>query len=107
MARVLLPTRAYCSGKVDSRCIIPVDTTQLFQLLYTPQAIFSVLTASAFAQRVDHFNIALVVHAACWIAQFIGHGIYEGRSPALLDNIVGGNDPSRYARRDSTDSSRC
>ncbi|KAF8268267.1 hypothetical protein EI94DRAFT_1771639 [Lactarius quietus] len=58
-------------------------------LLYTPQAILSVLTANAFAQRDDHLKIALIVHVACWIAQFIGHGVYEGRAPALLDNIVG------------------
>lgn len=25
---------------------------------------------------------------ASWIAQFIGHGVYEGRAPALLDNLV-------------------
>ncbi|KAJ1569849.1 hypothetical protein HK096_000285, partial [Nowakowskiella sp. JEL0078] len=24
-----------------------------------------------------------------WIMQFIGHGVYEGRAPALLDNLVG------------------
>ncbi|KAI0307363.1 hypothetical protein B0F90DRAFT_559655 [Multifurca ochricompacta] len=58
-------------------------------LLYAPQAILSVLTANAFAQRADHLRVALVVHVACWIAQFIGHGFAEGRSPALLDNIVG------------------
>jgi len=23
-----------------------------------------------------------------WIAQFIGHGAFEGRAPALLDNLV-------------------
>jgi 2-hydroxy fatty acid dioxygenase len=23
-----------------------------------------------------------------WIAQFLGHGVFEGRSPALLDNLV-------------------
>lgn len=23
-----------------------------------------------------------------WIAQFIGHGFFEGRAPALLDNLV-------------------
>ena len=31
---------------------------------------------------------ALGVHIACWIAQFVGHGIFEGRAPALLDNLV-------------------
>lgn len=24
---------------------------------------------------------------ACWIAQFLGHGMFEGRAPALLDNL--------------------
>ena len=27
------------------------------------------------------------IHVASWIAQFIGHGKYEGRAPALLDNL--------------------
>ncbi len=31
---------------------------------------------------------ALGVHLFSWIAQFIGHGKFEGRSPALLDNLV-------------------
>ncbi|KAL1609338.1 hypothetical protein SLS59_001703 [Nothophoma quercina] len=28
------------------------------------------------------------VNVACWIAQFVGHGKFEGRAPALLDNLV-------------------
>jgi 2-hydroxy fatty acid dioxygenase len=28
-----------------------------------------------------------ILHTLCWIVQFIGHGAYEGRAPALLDNI--------------------
>ncbi|KAJ9633227.1 hypothetical protein H2204_007123 [Knufia peltigerae] len=24
---------------------------------------------------------------ASWIAQFLGHGVFEGRAPALLDNL--------------------
>ena len=27
------------------------------------------------------------IHVIGWIAQFIGHGIFEGRAPALLDNL--------------------
>ncbi|OKL58425.1 hypothetical protein UA08_06110 [Talaromyces atroroseus] len=27
------------------------------------------------------------IHVVSWIAQFVGHGAYEGRSPALLDNL--------------------
>lgn len=30
---------------------------------------------------------AIVVHVMSWVAQFYGHGVHEGRSPALLDNL--------------------
>ena len=33
---------------------------------------------------------ALIVEIVSWVAQFIGHGFAEGRAPALLDNIAGG-----------------
>lgn len=28
------------------------------------------------------------INVASWIAQFIGHGMFERRAPALLDNLV-------------------
>lgn len=31
---------------------------------------------------------AAAINIVCWIAQFIGHGKFEGRAPALLDNLV-------------------
>lgn len=31
---------------------------------------------------------ALACHLVCWVAQFIGHGAFEGRAPALLDNLI-------------------
>jgi uncharacterized membrane protein YGL010W len=31
---------------------------------------------------------AIALHVVSWIAQFIGHGKFEGRAPALLDNLV-------------------
>ena len=33
-------------------------------------------------------TVALAVHVVSWIAQFVGHGKYEGRKPALVDNLV-------------------
>lgn len=33
-------------------------------------------------------QIAFGVFVVSWIAQFIGHGKFEGRAPALLDNLV-------------------
>jgi len=31
---------------------------------------------------------AIALNVVSWIAQFIGHGKFEGRAPALLDNLV-------------------
>ncbi|KAI1845329.1 hypothetical protein JX265_005486 [Neoarthrinium moseri] len=33
-------------------------------------------------------QIAIATHIACWLLQFLGHGAFEGRAPALLDNLV-------------------
>jgi uncharacterized membrane protein YGL010W len=30
---------------------------------------------------------ALALHLVAWVAQFVGHGAFEGRAPALLDNL--------------------
>lgn len=32
--------------------------------------------------------IAIGVHVISWLVQFVGHGVFEGRAPALLDNLV-------------------
>ncbi|XP_030956401.1 uncharacterized endoplasmic reticulum membrane protein C16E8.02-like [Quercus lobata] len=34
------------------------------------------------------WKVVLVAQILCWTVQFIGHGIFEGRAPALLDNLV-------------------
>lgn len=31
---------------------------------------------------------AIGIHIVSWLAQFVGHGVFEGRAPALLDNLV-------------------
>ena len=41
---------------------------------------------STYGTRANYW--AFGVHLASWIAQFIGHGAFEGRAPALLDNLV-------------------
>jgi uncharacterized membrane protein YGL010W len=33
-------------------------------------------------------SIATAIHVVSWILQFVGHGKFEGRKPALLDNLV-------------------
>ncbi|KAJ7068006.1 hypothetical protein C8F01DRAFT_1116529 [Mycena amicta] len=58
-------------------------------LLYTPQMAFGLLSAIAYARSPAHITNAIILHGVCWIAQFLGHGLAEKRSPALLDNLLG------------------
>ncbi|KAJ3228758.1 hypothetical protein HDU78_009582 [Chytriomyces hyalinus] len=37
---------------------------------------------------MDAFTLALGLHVFSWIVQFVGHGVFEGRAPALLDNLL-------------------
>ncbi|KAH6674045.1 DUF962 domain-containing protein [Plectosphaerella plurivora] len=52
------------------------------------------LGATAFgnSMRLDNptatNKVALAVHVVCWIMQFIGHGVFERRAPALIDNLL-------------------
>jgi len=57
--------------------------------MYTPQMLVSLLSATAFSYRPQGVLIAVVTHIISWLFQFAGHGFAEGRSPALLDNLIG------------------
>jgi uncharacterized membrane protein YGL010W len=52
------------------------------------------LGATAYANHLttvapSTFNkAAIAIHVISWVAQFVGHGVFEGRAPALLDNLV-------------------
>lgn len=47
------------------------------------------LSNSFMAVDPDTTNkVALAVHIVSWLLQFVGHGAFEGRAPALLDNLV-------------------
>ncbi|EGZ09574.1 hypothetical protein PHYSODRAFT_305059 [Phytophthora sojae] len=41
----------------------------------------------ASALGVHSMHAALAVHATAWILQFIGHGVFERRKPALFDSL--------------------
>lgn len=41
---------------------------------------------SAYGMTAVYWSLGVQVVA--WIAQFVGHGVFEGRAPALLDNLV-------------------
>ena len=37
---------------------------------------------------ISYFKFLLYLQASSWIAQFIGHGVFERRAPALMNNIL-------------------
>ena len=63
----------------------PVAGGMLAPLLMGATAYANHLT-STYGMKANY--IAIGVHLFSWIAQFVGHGIFEGRAPALLDNLV-------------------
>ncbi|KAI9847215.1 MAG: hypothetical protein M1837_003079 [Sclerophora amabilis] len=63
----------------------PVAGGLLAPLLIGGTAYANYLT-STYGTTANYTSLA--VHLLCWIAQFVGHGAFEGRAPALLDNLV-------------------
>lgn len=63
----------------------PVAGAMLAPLLLGGTAYANHLT-STYGMKANY--IAIGVHIVSWLAQFVGHGIFEGRAPALLDNLV-------------------
>ena len=41
----------------------------------------------ALQRRIDEARLGEHVHITGWVLQFIGHGVFEGRAPALLDSL--------------------
>jgi 2-hydroxy fatty acid dioxygenase len=68
------------------------------QFLYTPQIVLSLLTSTAVARDQERVIYAVGLHIFAWAAQILSHGVAEGRSPALMDNLVGGVYPSHSDR---------
>jgi uncharacterized membrane protein YGL010W len=63
----------------------PVAGGMIAPLLIGSTAFANHLT-STYGATANSWAVALNI--ACWIAQFVGHGKFEGRAPALLDNLV-------------------
>lgn len=63
----------------------PVAGGMLAPLLLAGTAYANHLT-DAYGSTANYW--ALGVHIFSWVAQFIGHGVFEGRAPALLDNLI-------------------
>jgi uncharacterized membrane protein YGL010W len=64
----------------------PVAGSVLLPVILGWTAYANHLTTSPYSSTVNTWTIALQI--VSWIAQFVGHGAFEGRAPALLDNLV-------------------
>ena len=62
----------------------PVAGTALALICLAAAAVTNYLRLESSAPVTQ---IAIAVHVVSWLAQFVGHGKYEGRAPALLDNL--------------------
>ncbi|RMJ24317.1 DUF962 domain protein [Aspergillus sp. HF37] len=49
-------------------------------------AAYSNYLLSTYGAVVNYWAVG--IHVVSWLAQFVGHGAFEGRAPALLDNLV-------------------
>lgn len=63
----------------------PVAGAMLAPLLLGGTAYANHLT-STYGMKANY--IAIGAHIVSWLVQFVGHGVFEGRAPALLDNLV-------------------
>merc|ERR1711879_120555 len=55
-------------------------------VLFLHKWTFELVTANNPVSGYPLLQAVLVFHVIMWIAQFIGHGVFEGRAPALLDS---------------------
>jgi uncharacterized membrane protein YGL010W len=77
----LLICLAYCTLYV---LLEPVAGTLLALLLLASTAYANHLTSN-YNPIASYYAIS--INIVSWIAQFIGHGVFEGRAPALFDNL--------------------
>ncbi|KAJ2352317.1 hypothetical protein IWW50_004455, partial [Coemansia erecta] len=62
---------------------------QIAGLLVTPIVYSFLVTAQQYALATPNaFTCLMATFVVAWVAQFVGHGVFERRAPALLDNLV-------------------
>eukprot|EP01097_Dermamoeba_algensis_P008502 TRINITY_DN5699_c0_g1_i1.p1 TRINITY_DN5699_c0_g1~~TRINITY_DN5699_c0_g1_i1.p1 ORF type:complete len:211 (-),score=46.52 TRINITY_DN5699_c0_g1_i1:107-739(-) len=49
----------------------------------------ALISANAYAFNNERaWEIAALIQVVAWVSQFIGHGVFEGRRPTLIDNLI-------------------
>jgi len=63
----------------------PIAGILVAPILWGCTAWFNYLTTVAPSPTTE---IAVVIFVISWIAQFVGHGVFEHRAPALFENLI-------------------
>ncbi|PIA17186.1 DUF962-domain-containing protein [Coemansia reversa NRRL 1564] len=62
---------------------------QIAGLLITPVIYLMLITSQQYVlSSPNAVSVSLFWFVFAWIAQFVGHGVFERRAPALLDNLL-------------------
>ncbi|KAF9940904.1 hypothetical protein BGZ65_005812 [Modicella reniformis] len=70
-------------------CLYYIKLDKVAGLLTAPLFIGLAKHATTFnATRTDATKVATQVQIVAWGAQFIGHGVFEGRAPKLTENLL-------------------
>ncbi|XWS60519.1 hypothetical protein CRYUN_Cryun07bG0042700 [Craigia yunnanensis] len=88
-ARAVVVTTDAPSGlaKIESNKARSADAGSLAALL----CLACWVGASFLAAKLGYslaWKVVLAAQLFCWTGQFLGHGVFEKRAPALLDNLV-------------------
>lgn len=89
--RLNLPLNAGTFASLTYSTLYLLLSPNIAGLSATPLLLSAAAMANKLTTRYDRTNvnsIAIGVHVVSWILQFVGHGKFEGRKPALLDNLV-------------------
>eukprot|EP00755_Sulcionema_specki_P039501 Sspe_Gene.2913::Locus_967_Transcript_2_4_Confidence_0.333_Length_762::g.2913::m.2913 len=85
----VLPGVAACWGVALVYGTFYVLLEPIAGLMYAPVLALMALTAVDFTKSVPNAGlISLGLHIVLWILQFLGHGVFEKRAPALLDSLL-------------------
>ncbi|KAK5821777.1 hypothetical protein F5H01DRAFT_290542 [Linnemannia elongata] len=90
------PSAAAVASVPNLSMILMTGYVTYFTALDRPTGLLSVPIFLGAAKHATHFlatnpkanKIAAYVHILSWIAQFVGHGVFEKRAPKLTESVV-------------------
>ena len=57
-------------------------------LIYTPFLLTMCYSANLYVDSGKSIQATILINLIAWTLQFVGHGVFEKRSPAFFDNLA-------------------